>query len=634
MKQKQAQLEKWMSSCDPNPQNDIVAFVSKVFHNNSPLAKAVKPRARNEAPRTENLLSIENNSQKLVAFARIFCGTIHRGQEIYVLGPKYNPLDPTKYVSKVVIEELYLLMGAHVEPVEKVPAGNVFGIGVSGDAIIKTATLSTTLFCPSFNIMTFASSPIVRFALEPENPSDLPILVEGLKLLNQADPCVECLVQETGEHVIIASGELHLERCLRDLRESFAKIPFRVSPPIVPFRETITNDPACKSIYAPNININLQKDGIQTANKKGSVLISAIPLPENLRKFLEQHTALLRQLYVKETADPVALQKFMDDLKKELEEAGGRWPNELEKIWAFGPKSGGPNILLNHIPEYSMGGNWLPFVKRVKLILQENQSPKKGEENVAVKSPKLEEENKKEEEVEEKKEESETHLHGKEKELVLKELDHSIRSGFQLATSAGPLCEEPLSGVCFIIEDISIQTEHRVNEERGPFSGQIMSAIKEACRQAFLSHSARLIQPMFFCEVQTPPETVGSVCSVLGRRRAKILQEEIKEGTSIFTLEALLPVMESFGLSDELMTQTSGAANMQLFFHGWEVLDQDPYWVATTEEELEDIGENLGGIAPNLSRQYMDSVRKRKGLPVVEKIVEHGDKQRTLKRNK
>lgn len=44
---------------------------------------------------------------------------------------------------------------------------------------------------------------------------DLPKLVEGLRLLNQADPCVEVLVQETGEHVILTAGELHLEVCLR-----------------------------------------------------------------------------------------------------------------------------------------------------------------------------------------------------------------------------------------------------------------------------------------------------------------------------------------------------------------------------------------------------------------------------------
>lgn len=40
--------------------------------------------------------------------------------------------------------------------------------------------------------------------------AEMPQLVEGLRLLNQADPCVKTLVQESGEHVIMASGELHL----------------------------------------------------------------------------------------------------------------------------------------------------------------------------------------------------------------------------------------------------------------------------------------------------------------------------------------------------------------------------------------------------------------------------------------
>lgn len=39
----------------------------------------------------------------------------------------------------------------------------------------------------------------------------MPKLVAGLKLLSQADPCVETLVQESGEHVIVTAGELHLE---------------------------------------------------------------------------------------------------------------------------------------------------------------------------------------------------------------------------------------------------------------------------------------------------------------------------------------------------------------------------------------------------------------------------------------
>ena len=42
-------------------------------------------------------------------------------------------------------------------------------------------------------------------------PAEMPKLIEGLRLLNQADSCVETLVQETGEHVILTAGELHLE---------------------------------------------------------------------------------------------------------------------------------------------------------------------------------------------------------------------------------------------------------------------------------------------------------------------------------------------------------------------------------------------------------------------------------------
>lgn len=40
---------------------------------------------------------------------------------------------------------------------------------------------------------------------------DMPKLIRGLRILNQADPCAEYFVQESGEHVIITAGELHLE---------------------------------------------------------------------------------------------------------------------------------------------------------------------------------------------------------------------------------------------------------------------------------------------------------------------------------------------------------------------------------------------------------------------------------------
>jgi len=108
----------------------------------------------------------------------------------------------------------------------------------------------------------------------------------------------------------------------------------------------------------------------------------------------------------------------------------------------------------------------------------------------------------------------------------------------------------------------------------------------------------------------------------------------MKEGTYIYSISALLPVVESFGLSEEILTQTSGAASTQLLFSHWAVLDKDPFFVAHTEEQLEDIGDNLGGVAPNIARQYVDAVRRRKGMPVEEQIVKFANKQRNLGKNK
>ena len=62
----------------------------------------------------------------------------------------------------------------------------------------------------------------------------------------------------------------------------------------------------------------------------------------------------------------------------------------------------------------------------------------------------------------------------------------------------------------------------------------------------------------------------------------------------------------------------------------YELLDLDPFWVPTTVEELEDLGEKAD--RSNIAKGYMDAVRERKGMFVDRKIVEFAEKQRTLKR--
>lgn len=45
-------------------------------------------------------------------------------------------------------------------------------------------------------------------------------------------------------------------------------------------------------------------------------------------------------------------------------------------------------------------------------------------------------------------------------------------------------------------------------------------------------------------------DVLGKVYAVVAKRRGRIVAEEMKEGTSFFTVSALLPVVESFGFAD------------------------------------------------------------------------------------
>lgn len=136
---------------------------------------------------------------------------------------------------------------------------------------------------------------------------------------------------------------------------------------------------------------------------------------------------------------------------------------------------------------------------------------------------------------------------------------------------------------------------------------------------------------MYFCELNTPTEYLGPMYAVLSRRRARVLKEEMQEGSPFFTVHAYLPVSESFGFADELRRWTSGAASALLVLSHWEALPEDPFFVPKTEEEIEEFGDG-SSVLPNTARKLINAVRRRKGLPVEEKVVQHGTKQRTLAR--
>lgn len=105
----------------------------------------------------------------------------------------------------------------------------------------------------------------------------------------------------------------------------------------------------------------------------------------------------------------------------------------------------------------------------------------------------------------------------------------------------------------------------------GPFSGQLMSAVKEGCRRAFLLQPVRLMAAMYTCDIQATAEVLGRMYAVVSKREGRVLREEMKEGSDVFDVTAVLPVAESFGFAEEIRKRTSGLANPQLVFSHWEV---------------------------------------------------------------
>ena len=122
--------------------------------------------------------------------------------------------------------------------------------------------------------MKYSVSPVVRVAVEAKSASDLPKLVEGLRKLSKADPLVLCYTEESGEHIIAGCGELHVEICLKDLEEDYAKCPIKKGDPVVTYKETISEK---------STQICMSK----SPNKHNRLHVDAEPLDDDLSQEIE-----------------------------------------------------------------------------------------------------------------------------------------------------------------------------------------------------------------------------------------------------------------------------------------------------------------------------------------------------------
>ncbi|TQD86684.1 hypothetical protein C1H46_027810 [Malus baccata] len=289
-------------------------------------------------------------------------------------------------------------------------------------AFMNNAAFYSSLFaCPKINtVFAFQEKTFLnklKFRLNAPTPYVFMLRflkaarseTKGLRLLNRADPFVGVTVCDRGENVVSAAGEVHLQRCIKDLKERFAMVSLEVSPPLVSYKETIEGNVGDE---LENLNFfRSSSDYVEkrTANGRCTIRVQVIKLPPSLIKVLEDSSDLVGDIL------------------------GGR---------------------------------------------------------------------------------------------------------------------------------------------------------------ASLQRKPRLVEAMYFCELNTTTEHLGSMYAVLGRRRARVLKEEMQEGYPLF-------------FADELRRWTAGAASALLVLSHWEALPEDPFFVPKTEEELEEFGDG-SSVLPNTSVAVVD----------------------------
>lgn len=144
--------------------------------------------------------------------------------------------------------------------------------------------------------------------------------VEGLKRLAKSDPMVQCIFEESGEHIVAGAGELHLEICLKDLEEDHACIPLKKSDPVVSYRETVSEESEIMCLS-------------KSPNKHNRLFCKAVPMPDGMAEDIDKGDIDSR-----------------DDVKNRARVLAERYnyeASEARKIWCFGPDGTGPNILVD-----------------------------------------------------------------------------------------------------------------------------------------------------------------------------------------------------------------------------------------------------------------------------------------------
>lgn len=338
-----------------------------------------------------------SDAKRFHSFGRVLSGIVRPGAEVRVLGEGYS-LDDEEDMAMARISDVWIAETRYNIPVDGVPAGNWVLLGDVDNSIVKSATIVDKRLEDDedayiFKPVTHFTESVLKVAVEPINPSELPKMLDGIRKINKSYPLITTKVEESGEHIILGTGELYMDCVLHDLRRLYADMEIKVSDPVTRFCETVvdTSHTRCYAI---------------TPNKKNKITMVAEPLEGGIARDIESGAVSMKDP-IRKTA------KFFEE-KYEWDKLAAR------SIWAFGPEEMGPNILQDDtLPgevraiTRSSCGRWR-CDRCQRVCIRQSNTPL---------------------------DDLFTNLQQVDKRL-LNTVKEPIRQGFSWATREGPLCEE------------------------------------------------------------------------------------------------------------------------------------------------------------------------------------------------
>ena len=290
----------------------------------SSIAKSMS-ECNSQGPLMMNIVKMMStpDGTKFYSFGRIYSGTLRVGQSVKVLGEGYTNNDDED-MSLAEISSINISVGRFSIEVTSASAGNWVLLEGIDNSIKKTATIADgenddselAIFAP----LQYDSSSVVKLAVEPLIPSELPKMIEAIRKINKSYPLASTKVEESGEHVIVGTGELYMDCIMHDLRHFYSDIEVKVSDPVVSFCETVIESSALKCFS-------------ETPNKKNKLTMMAEPLDSGLAQDIESGKVNIQ--WDKKTIGEFFRNTYDWDLLS------------ARSVWAFGPDDKGPNLFLD-----------------------------------------------------------------------------------------------------------------------------------------------------------------------------------------------------------------------------------------------------------------------------------------------